>query len=513
MKKILFTLAGTLCLGLPLSAQTGEAAANTNQGINLSMPVQTTPMVAVTDFFRNPEWMRSFAYSFTPLSEVEPSPDPATQEFFKGLAQVLGAQNPDLNLARKMLQDELGNGNEKGAATLYFTLGAIEQQIAASTQSNKSASEAMLQSAINNYNKAVELFPNFQRAHRNLGMIFMNRGEKADVGSAIPHLEKALALGANDASTYAMIGYCNFLLGNYYSAESALKTSLFYDTKNKDVYQLLAQVLLIQTRYKEARAMFSELLKDDPNNAQWWMAMVNTYLAENDLENSVVALEVLRHMKKAEAQSLYLLGNIYLTRNMFDMAADVYCQAVAENPAKELDAAISAVNSLAGYSAFEQATRVLNAINRQYKGPKSAEQSTTLLTLQSNISIAQGHGEEAEQTLRKILELDPQNGGALNTLASYYSETIMVDEGNTTVARPRDAEQAIMLLERAEDLTDDQAKLAAYRQHARLLVGKGDTESFREAVKLLERAQAIAPQESVETYIQELRKAIMSRSN
>jgi tetratricopeptide (TPR) repeat protein len=320
-----------------------------------------------------------------------------------------------------------------------------------------------------------------------------------------------------------MLGYCNFLQGNLFSAENALKTALTLDNTNKDVYQLLAQVLLQESRYKEARAMFQEMIKANPNKEQWWMALVNTYLAENDLDNCVVSLEVLRHMKKAETQSLYLLGNIYLTRNMFDMATDVYCQAIAEGTLKsnkspetvkgDIDSALDSARALAGYSAFDQATRILNMIDTSYKVSKTDEQQMDILTIRSNVNIAQGKGEEAAKDLKQILERDPLNGDALNTLASFYCELIDVDIDGKTVRQPRDLQMAIMMLERAEDVNDNRIKLRAFTQHARLMVTSQDTDSLRKAVVLLKRAQEIEPTDGVEQYIQEIQKAIDARSS
>ncbi|MBN1403159.1 MAG: tetratricopeptide repeat protein [Opitutales bacterium] len=514
MKRILFTLTGTLCASLPMAAQTVTAPDSGKAGLPLTMEIQKEPMVSVSDMMKNPKWIEAFVYSFTPLSDVEPTLDAVTRDFYQTLQPVLSGENSNFALAYKMLKDEIASNGAKANASLFFTLGAVAQQLSvdASEQKNAAQAKSYLAEAVDNYNKAIDSFPNYQRARRNLGLIYMNSDDKGDIAKAIPHLEKAVALGARDASTYAMLGYCNFLQGNLYSAENALKTALTLDASNKDVYQLLAQVMLQQSRYKEARAMFNELIKKDMNNAQWWMALVNTYLAENDLDNCVVSLEVLRHMKKAETQSLYLLGNIYIMRGMHDMASEVYIQAIKEAPTQSLDDAIDAARSLASYGAFDQATKILDVIAKNYKGTVKDEQEMAMLTLRSNINISQGKGEEAAKVLTQILDRDPNNGDALNSLASYYAEMVEVQDGKEVKRQARDFEMAEMLLLRAEDLTNNQAKLRALTQHARLLVGKKDTDSLRKAVRLLERAQEIESSESVEQYIQVIRTAIASSS-
>jgi len=521
MKRILLTIAGTLCASLPLVALT-TSAPETKPGVALTLDVPETPMVTAAELMQNPKWIEAFVYSFTPLTDVEPTIDAITRDFYQTLQPVITAEKYDQ--ARKMLMDQISAGGDKANASLFFTLGAIDQQIAGSNASNRTLVATYVKEAAANYNKAIDAFGQYQRAHRNLGLIYMNSDDKNDIAKAIPHLEKAVALGARDSSTYAMLGYCNFLQGNLFSAENAFKTALTLDNTNKDVYQLLAQVLLQESRYKEARSMFSEMIKDNPNNEQWWMAMVNTYLAENDLDNCVVDLEVLRHMKKAETQSLYLLGNIYLTRNMYDMATEVYCQAIDEAAAKsgkskqtissDIDSALDSGRSLAGYSAFDLATRILDKIDSDYStGIQTDEQQMEILTLRSNINIAQGNGEAAAKVLQKILERDPLNGDALNALASYYCEMIDVEIDGKTVRQARDLQMAIMMLERAEDVNDNRTKLRAFTQHARLMVGSQDTDSLRKAVGLLQHAQSIEANDGVEQYIQEIQKAIDARSS
>jgi|GEM_PF-3568855 len=508
MKRIFLTIAGTFCASLPMLAQTTSSTAS--KTVDLTLDISQTPLVTASELMQNPKWIEAFIYSFTPLSDVEPTVDAVTRDFFQTLQPVLTAE--DFVTGRKMLKDEITSSGDKSNASLYFTLGAVCQQLSAINAENKPVAANYLSEAVSNYEKAISIFKNYQRAHRNLGLIFMNSSDKGDIAKAIPHLETAVALGAHDASTYAMLGYCNFLQGNLYSAENALKTALTLDNTNKDVYQLLAQVLLQQSRYKEARAMFSEMIAKNPDNAQWWMALVNTYLAENDLDNCVISLEVLRHMKKAETQSLYLLGNIYITRNLFEMAANVYEQAIEEAPSKELNQAIDAARTLASYSAFDYSTAVLDKIDSTYTGAKSDQQEMDILTLRSNINIAQGKGEEAAKVLKQILDRDPTNGDALNTLANYYAEKIEVKDGDQVVYKPRDYELAVMLLERAEEVTDNRAKLRALVRHAQLMVSLQDNDALRDAVRLLERAQNIEESPSIENYIQEIKTALASRS-
>ena len=69
--------------------------------------------------------------------------------------------------------------------------------------------------AINNYNKAIELNPNFTEAYFNKGICLSNQQKKEE---AIEVFNKAIEIVNNDAELYLNRGYCYFSLKNFRKA-------------------------------------------------------------------------------------------------------------------------------------------------------------------------------------------------------------------------------------------------------------------------------------------------------
>jgi tetratricopeptide (TPR) repeat protein len=69
--------------------------------------------------------------------------------------------------------------------------------------------------AINNYDKAIELNPNFTEAYFNKGICLSNQQKKEE---AIEVFNKAIEIANNDAELYLNRGYCYFSLKNFRKA-------------------------------------------------------------------------------------------------------------------------------------------------------------------------------------------------------------------------------------------------------------------------------------------------------
>ena len=81
------------------------------------------------------------------------------------------------------------------------------------------------------YVQAIEKFPSFLRAHKNLGFVNVRL---ENLESATKHLAKAISLGENDGSTFIALGYCHHSLDRLVSAENAYRMGLLLFPGSKD---------------------------------------------------------------------------------------------------------------------------------------------------------------------------------------------------------------------------------------------------------------------------------------
>ena len=78
------------------------------------------------------------------------------------------------------------------------------------------------------YEKALEKFPSFLRARKNLGFVYLSLGKIEDASES---LSRAISLGENDGATYVALGYCLFSQERYVSAENAYRMGSCYFPK------------------------------------------------------------------------------------------------------------------------------------------------------------------------------------------------------------------------------------------------------------------------------------------
>jgi tetratricopeptide (TPR) repeat protein len=151
--------------------------------------------------------------------------------------------------------------------------------------------------AIQHYEKALSLAPEFYPAHNNLGSDYLSR---SDFKSAQAHFQEAIKLNKSDAEAHLNLGNVflmtkdypealknveeglkrepnsalgKFLLGSIYErmekfpeAEQTLKEALNLDPKMSRVRLELVNLYLVQKKTFEARTELKAFLRDSPND-------------------------------------------------------------------------------------------------------------------------------------------------------------------------------------------------------------------------------------------------------
>jgi tetratricopeptide (TPR) repeat protein len=312
-----------------------------------------------------------------------------------------------------------------------------------------------------------------------------------DFDEAVKYLKRSISLGNTEGRTFGLLGYCLQLDEDYIAAELALTRAVLIEPEEKNWKGYLAQNYLYQGRYKESNAVFQELLSIDPENPEFWLLQANGYIGLGDIDKAAANFEILKRMNKAPADSLLLLGDIYINRQMLDLAFDAYMTSVIKDPEQKLDSPIRAVSSLINYGAYDEAADLIIKIKRLYRGRSTEDEDLTLLTMQSQIAIARGEGEKAKATLEEIIKRDPTQGRALLILANFYGR-----EGNS--------ERALELFDLAKELDDIKAE--ALVMHAQLLArGK----QYIESAELLREAQEIEFKENVADFLEKVEHIIL----
>jgi len=424
-----------------------------------------------SNFWSKPYIRDAWLGSYELNTKLEPSLSEEEQVLFKELIELL--QMDDREAALNLLLPEL---NEDASAALDFIAGSLY------------AEKGERETAMRYLSQAVDKFPNFQRARRNLGIMLAQQGKYED---SLEQLTKVVELGANDTTTFGLIGLAYVNTDRYIAAETSYRQAMVLNPGILDWKEGLVKALMLQEKYNEAITLIDEILLEEPDKESLWMAQANAYLGLEQPEMAVANHEIVYRMGKAKPESLVFMGNIYMSRDLPDLAIKYYREAISMDPEQSPDTYLDVASTLVSRGAFDKGRSFIDRIRNTFSDRLENEQRLRLLRLEAQIGIAMGEGEKVIPILERILRRDPTDGRALLMLAEHYSSKETLDG----------YEQADLYYERLVKIPEYEVRgLVSW---ARSYVQRG---KYGEAVPLLERANTKDPKDYIGRYLEQVRR-------
>ncbi len=428
-------------------------------------------------FWSDPANINAFLGTYGVIGPVEPKISTEEQVILKNLIEVL--KTGDKQLAIKTLLPEI---SPKSSSALDFTLANLYFET------------GELDNAIRYYRSSLQKEPDFLRAHKNLGILLVQKGQFPD---AIGALSKTLTLGNPDGITYGLLGLSFLNTGDSLSAEAAYRNAIVFAPETNDWKLGLARALLQQRKFDEAIAILDYLIKAKPEDSALWLVQANAYLGKGDSVQAAANYEIVSRMGQATGDSLNLLGDIYMNEDMKELALNAYLEAMTMDPDQDINRPLRAAEVLTNRGALTEAQQMCNRIRTDYSDIPN-DTDLALLKIQARLDIAANHVGDAIGTLEKIVEREPLDGEALILLARFYSRS----DTDDPEVKEENYQKAALLYERAAKIRDYEER--ALLAHAQMLVSKRE---YGEAVPLLERVMSINPRDTIGRYLQEVRNA------
>jgi len=421
------------------------------------------------DVLDDPEWQKRFLGSYGFLPALEPK---VTQEELVVLRDLVELMKADSGAAAEQLEARI---NENSSPALIFVLGNLYFQ------------DGKVEKAKTYYLEAVEKHPDFRRAHKNLGMLYL---QDQNFAGAIKHLGRAVELGSYDGRTSGLLGYSFLAEKDYLAAEECYRDAIQQEPDVGDWKLGLARVLIETKRYAEAVSILDKLLEAAPTDADMWTLQANAYVGLSQPQDAAVNIEAVRALGKASTESLFLLGDIYLNMKMPEPALEAYQEAMGnEGSGVGFSKALRSARLLYQTGAYDESERFIETVQNNYSSSSTRDQRLELLTLKAKVARAKGESAEAASLLEKIVEEDGTRGDALIELANYYRDQ-------------DDIERAMLLLERAENL--EEFEFDALVKRAQILAGQ---RKYSDAAGLLRRALLLKDDPRVNDYLQRIERA------
>lgn len=418
--------------------------------------------------WRDPVFQKQFVGTYGINAEIEPR---VTPEEVKILEKVRPLMASDLKKAEEQLR---GSMKPDCSAVLDYTLASIAFQ------------QDDLDNALRGYTKAVEKFPSFRRAWRNLGLIFVRN---ANWDAAISAFIKMLELGGGDAFAYGSLGFAFASKQDYQPAEAAFRNALLLQPDSTRWRLGLTNCAFKQGKYADCEALLDVLIARYPDKSEFWLLQAATYQQLKQPLKAAQNFEAVDRIGKSTLDSLYTLGAVYLTEGLPDLALGAYLRALELDPDQPISRPLTAAEFLANQNANPQAKQVVARIHQHWDAQMLPDDKRKLLKLQARIDSSEGGGTpETAALLEEIVHLDPLDGDALLLLGQYYQ-------------RKDEPDRAMFYYERAEGIPkfEQSAKI----RHAQVLVG---LTRYADAVPLLRRSQEIKPRDDIARYLEQVER-------
>jgi len=361
-----------------------------------------------------------------------------------------------------------------------------------STLASLQFEEGNADEAVKHFTAAIEKFPNFRDAHRNLAVVYV---QIEDFEKAKTHLVRALELGSQDGLTAGLLGYCHARDEHHQAALDAYRLAMLTQPDERQWRLGEAQALQALGHSREAASIYQSIISDDPAGTSIWLAQADAWIALNETQKAAANLEIVHRIGALDPSATLSLGHLYLQSSLPELAFERYRAAIVAEEPVSLSRAVEALEMLTNATDWPRAKELAALItaSEPYQAalaaPDADKDLTSRLTRgRALIELESGDADAGAKLVEEWLARDPLDGQSLILLARFRQEKGQIEE-------------AIMLLEQAARLPAHAA--AAHLAHGRLLVGERD---YAAAVEHLEKSHELDPLESVATYLEAVRE-------
>lgn len=436
---------------------------------------QDKPASTELQIWNSESYKKQFALSYIAETDIEPRVTTAERETMLKVMDLIAAEKSQeaIDLLTK-------NNGPAISAVFDFTLANINFQ------------QEKLDEAAAQYLAAVDKYPKFRRAWKNLAMIYVRQ---SNFDEAVKALTKVIETGDHGSLMYGLLGYAYAGLGNDISAESAYRMAVLLDPSTLDWKMGLARSFFKQQRYQEAQNLCQQLSKDKPDNAELWLLQANASLGLDQPLKAAEIYELLDVMGKATPDSLNMLGDIYVNQELNAPAVRAYIKAMETSNDFSPQRPLRSAKVLAARGDRENAATILTQVEKTFAEKLNDSDKKELLRIKARLAVAAGATGQEVSILEEIIALDPLDGDAIILLGQ-------------NAASNKDNEKAIFYYERAANIPAFEAD--AKIKHAQLLVSSG---KYSEALPLLRRAQQLKPREKVQEYLDQVEKIANKGTN
>ncbi len=420
------------------------------------------PLVVQASYWKNDSFLKSFNGSYRVQANVEPFVEGKERDLFVSI-QGLMAEGKREEALRQLEQSSLKTAAvEFNRGNLYFELGNDEL-------------------AKVSYMSALEQFPSFLRAHRNLGFLYARQGEMLD---AKEHFKESISLGDQNGASFGWLGHCYLEAGKVSSALQCYRMAGLTEPDVPNWKAGEAQCLQDLGDLNAAQVLLAEVVSEFPNESSYSLMQVELFLQLHEMEKAMAVLEWLKRKEKLGAQNSMLLADLHLRAGNINLAINLVESVLND---EEGVTASSVVTWLSNAHELVDWSRLDELFQRVSQYAKEELERTDFARVQAKHDAVK-QPEDARRLYSELVKLNPLNAGLL-----FDYGQLLQQQGKL--------ELSVIQLERVLFIDESHGE-------SLLLLGQIYTQQglFSKAVPFLKKAQIIDQSEGITKYLEAVEK-------
>jgi len=170
--------------------------------------------------------------------------------------------------------------------------------------------------------KLVELYPEDERAHNQLGQFYFGQQEYE---KAVDHMKKSTEIAAAYSSSYNMMGYSYRNLGKYEEAEQAFVKYIELIPNDPNPYDSYAELLLKEGKYEESIEQYQKALNINPNFIASHLGIATNYNFLKKYDDAINQSQKLYDMARDDGErraALFSKTITFVNQGKTDLALD-----------------------------------------------------------------------------------------------------------------------------------------------------------------------------------------------
>jgi tetratricopeptide (TPR) repeat protein len=341
--------------------------------------------------------------------------------------------------------------------------------------------------AVTEWKKALELSPENDKAHNNVGLLLVGIGRFEE---AIPHFEKTLKVNPEYPAAHSNLGVALAGTGKLEEAIAEFVNALAVEPDSAEAHNNLGRVLVRKGNLDEAITHFQKALELVPGSASVRHSLAQALTAKGSLDEAIAQFQKVLEISPEYPQIHQSLGRVLTLKGRFDEAI-VHFQ-------KSLEATPDSAEVHNGLGvALVQKGRLDEAIIHFEKAvAANPEFAEAYFNLGDALYYLEHKVPEALAAWRAVLRIDPNHVPVLNQTAWVLA--------TWPEASLRDGSQAVVLAERA-------VRLSGGREPAildTLAAAYAEAGRFTEAVDVTKQTLALAGRQNNRRLVEALEARI-----